>query len=98
MSVVAQAEWKGIVIAESDDVEEVEGNVYFPMASVKAEHLTASSTHTTCSWKGVADYFNVVVGDDVNKDAAWTYPRTLPAAKHVEGRIAFWRGITVSRG
>lgn len=90
-----RAIWKGEVIAESDDTEVVEGNHYFPAASVNAERLTESETRTTCPWKGVASYFNVVVGDDINADAAWHYPEASEAAKRIEGRIAFWRGVEV---
>ena len=75
--------------------EVVEGNHYFPAASVKRDKLTESATHTTCPWKGVASYFNVVVGEDINIDAAWYYPEAKEAAKHIEGRIAFWRGVEV---
>lgn len=91
-----RAIWNGEVVAESDETEIVEGNHYFPADSVNNEYLTASSTHTTCPWKGVASYFNVVVGEDVNVDAAWYYPEAKEAAQAIEGRIAFWRGVDVT--
>ncbi|MCG5051723.1 MAG: DUF427 domain-containing protein [Myxococcales bacterium] len=94
---MAKAEWKGVTLAESNDVELVEGNVYFPMSAVNPAHLRPSSTHTRCPWKGEASYFHVVVGDEVNHDAAWTYPQPLPAARHVGGCVAFWRGVLVTR-
>ena len=85
------------MIAESDQFEVVEGNVYFPPESVKAELLRPSDTHTECYWKGTASYYDVVVGEQVNRDAAWYYPETLDAAKNVEGYVAFWRGVSVER-
>jgi nucleotidyltransferase-like protein len=39
----------------------VEGNHYFPAESLHKELLRDSSTHTTCAWKGVASYYDVVV-------------------------------------
>lgn len=90
-----KARWNGAVLAESDDTVVVEGNHYFPEASLRREHFRPSVTHTTCPWKGVASYYDVVVGDAVNADAAWTYPSPKPAAKEIEGRVAFWRGVTV---
>lgn len=90
-----QASWNGVVIAESDDVVMVEGNAYFPPESVRREHLRESATHTVCGWKGTASYYDVVVGDAVNRDAAWYYPTPHDAAAHVRGRIAFWRGVSV---
>lgn len=90
-----RAEWNGVVLAESDDIVEVEGNAYFPAASLKKEHFRPSQTHTVCGWKGTASYYDVVVGEAVNPDAAWYYPSTKEAAKHVEGRVAFWKGVVV---
>jgi uncharacterized protein (DUF427 family) len=90
-----KAIWKDTVIAESDDTVVVEGNHYFPIGAVKPELLRPSSTHTTCGWKGVASYYDLVVGDAVNKDAAWYYPEPLDAAKEITGRVAFWKGVVV---
>jgi uncharacterized protein (DUF427 family) len=90
-----RAIWKGQVIAESTECEIVENNRYFPPASVRSEFLKRSDTHTVCGWKGTASYYDVVVNGEFNKDAAWYYPETKPAAKQIEGYVAFWRGITV---
>jgi uncharacterized protein (DUF427 family) len=90
-----KAIWKDTVIAESDDTVVVEGNHYFPASSVKPGLLRPSDHHTTCPWKGVASYHDVVVGGEVNKDAAWYYPAPKEKAESVRDRIAFWRGIVV---
>ena len=50
---------------------------------MQREHLRESATHTTCPWKGVASYYDVVVGDEVNKDAAWYYPEPKDAATDI---------------
>lgn len=68
---------------------------YFPAAAVNAQHLRPSETQTVCSWKGTASYYDVVVEGQVNKDAAWYYPETKPAAANIRGFVAFWRGVTV---
>ncbi len=90
-----QAVWNGAIIAESADTLVVEGNHYFPIADVRGENLRPSASHTTCHWKGVASYYDVVVGDQVNADAAWYYPDPSPAAVRVKGRVAFWHGVRV---
>ena len=90
-----KATWKGEVIAESDDTVVVEGNHYFPAESINKEHFRESETHTVCGWKGTASYYDVVVGGDVNKDAAWFYPEPKDAAKEIKDRVAFWRGVKV---
>ncbi|MCU0869956.1 MAG: DUF427 domain-containing protein [Burkholderiales bacterium] len=91
-----KAVWNDVVIAESDDTVVVEGNHYFPASAVKPGHLRDSATHTVCGWKGTASYHDVVVGDAVNRDAAWYYPTPKDAAKQIAGRIAFWKGVKVT--
>ena len=90
-----KATWKGEVLAESDETVVVEGNHYFPAASIKRERFRESETHTVCPWKGTASYYDVVVGGEVNKDAAWFYPEPKDAAKEIKDRVAFWRGVKV---
>jgi uncharacterized protein (DUF427 family) len=92
---MAKAIWNNTVIAESERCEIVEGNHYFPPDAVKREYLHPSDKHTNCGWKGVASYYDVVVNGESNKDAAWYYPETKPAADNVKGYIAFWRGVRV---
>jgi uncharacterized protein (DUF427 family) len=94
---MAKAMWKGTVLAESDRYELVEGNVYFPAEAVRSEQFRPSSTHTTCPWKGVASYYDVVVDGEVNKDAAWYYPEPKDAARNIRGHVAFWKGVQVER-
>jgi uncharacterized protein (DUF427 family) len=94
---MAQAIWEGVVLAESDRYEVVEGNVYFPPEALKMEYFRPSDTRTTCSWKGVASYYTVTVNGKENPDAAWYYPEPKPAASHIKGYVAFWRGVQVIR-
>jgi uncharacterized protein (DUF427 family) len=95
-SMMAQATWNGKVLAESDHCETVEGNLYFPPDALNKTYFVESDTHTTCPWKGVASYYNVVVEGEVNRDAAWYYPQAKEAAKNIEGYVAFWRGVQVT--
>ncbi len=92
-----KAIWNGQVIAESDDTINIEGNHYFPADAVRKEFLKPSETHTTCSWKGVASYHTLEVDGKENKDAAWYYPDARSMAKNIEGRVAFWKGVEVSK-
>lgn len=103
MPVVRQARWRGTVIAEAteDELLTIEGNWYFPPASLKREYFRESGTHTTCWWKGEASYYNVEVDGETNTDAAWYYPvLKAGAAERIHsdftGYVAFWRGVTVS--
>ncbi len=90
-----RATWNDTVLAESANTVVVEGNQYFPLADVRQEYVRSSDSHTICHWKGVASYYDVVVGDKVNRDAAWYYPNPSPAAERIAGRVAFWHGVEV---
>lgn len=89
------ASWNGREIARSDDTVVVEGNHYFPRASVSAEVLQPSATTTVCPWKGTAHYHTLAVDGAQNPDAAWYYPEPKDAAHAIRDRIAFWKGVTV---
>lgn len=92
---MVKAIWNGHLIAESDDTVIVEGNHYFPPESVAREYLRESAATTECGWKGTARYYDVVVGERTNPQAAWYYPAPLEAAQQIAGRIAFWKGVEV---
>ncbi len=89
------ARWKGTLIAESDQTIVVEGNHYFPVSAVRQEHLRPSSHTSVCPWKGTASYYDVVVDGAENANAAWYYPSAKEKAKHIEGYVAFWKGVEV---
>ncbi len=90
-----KALWNGQVIAESDDIVEVEGNAYFPLNSLNKQFATESKKTSTCPWKGVASYYNLVVDGQTNTDAAWYYPNPKSGAEQVADRVAFWRGVEI---
>jgi uncharacterized protein (DUF427 family) len=91
------ATWNGKVLAQSDGCIEVEGNKYFPPTSLSKEFFTESEHHTTCPWKGKANYYDIVVDGKTNKNAAWYYKDPLPEAKilGISNYVAFWRGVVV---
>ena len=91
-----KAIWNGQVLAESDDIVVVENNHYFPAAALHREFFRESDKRTRCPWKGEAHYYSVVVDDRENRDAAWYYPSASDAAKNIEGRVAFWKGVSVA--
>lgn len=93
---MVKASWNGAVIAESDDTVVVEGNHYFPRASVWSKYLVHSDTKSHCPWKGDASYHSLVVDGETNDDAAWYYPEPKDAAAEIKGRVAFWKGVDVS--
>ncbi len=92
---MAKATWNGAVLAESDDVVTVEGNLYFPSGSIERGLFSESDHTSVCPWKGTARYYHVTVDGKTNENAAWYYPEAKAAAKNIEGRVAFWKGVAV---
>ena len=92
---MAQAIWNETVLAQSNDTIIIDGNHYFPPESVNKQYLQESNTHSTCPWKGTANYYDIEVNGKTNRDAAWFYPNAKEKAKHFEGYVAFWRGVKI---
>ena len=85
----AQAVVDGTVIASTTEWEFVEGNVYFPPASIKKEYFTTTDHHTHCPWKGDASYYTIEVNGKTLDNAAWYYPQTKEKAAHIKDYVAF---------
>lgn len=90
-----KATWNKAVLAESDHTEIVEGNHYFPPESLERKYFLECDAQTVCGWKGTASYFDVVVGSQLNEQAAWHYPDPKPNAANIKGYVAFWKGVEV---
>ncbi len=91
------ATWNGKEIARSHDTVVVENNHYFPEKDVHMEFLLPTELVTTCPWKGKANYYDVMVDDDINSNAAWTYKDPKDAAKEIKNHIAFYKGVKVHK-
>lgn len=63
---------------------------YLPPEDVREGCLRPSARTSLCEWKGVARYLDVVVGERVERDAAWYYPEPLPPYREMAGHVAFY--------
>lgn len=93
----------GTIIAEADqsDLVRIEGNWYFPPASVAPGVLVESSRQYMCPWKGAAQYFSVQTDEALHEDYAWSYPTPYPSAfdrvgTDFSGYVAFDPRVEVS--
>jgi len=89
----ATATIQGRKIAETDEYEIVEGNVYFPPSSVNTELLSKTKLTTHCPWKGEASYYSINLDKTEFKNAAWYYPEPSDKAKNIKGYVAFYKNI-----
>lgn len=90
-----KAIWNDELIAESDETVLVEGNHYFPLASVNDAFLKPGDKTTACPWKGTANYYTLSVNGVENPDAVWYYANPKEAAREIAGRVAFWKGVQI---
>ena len=87
-----QAIFNGTVLTESDDIVMMDGNPYFPRASMATDFFRKSNHTSVCGWKGTARYWDVVVGDQAISNAVWAYDTPKPDADSIRERFAFYRG------
>jgi uncharacterized protein (DUF427 family) len=92
-----KAVWNNVTIAEAAaaDVQNFDGNHYFPPSALHQEYFKPSKNHTVCPWKGTASYYVVEVDGKSNPDAAWYYPAPKEAAAVIKNYVAFWKGVQV---
>ena len=87
-----QATFNGTLPVGSVDMVMVDGNPYFPRASMKSDLLQESGFANVCSWKGRTRYWHVVVGDQVISNVVWAYKTPKFDAEAIRKRFAFERG------
>ena len=92
---MVKALFNGTVVAETEDYEVVEGNIYFPSESIKREYFSDSGLHTNWPWKGLARYYSVKVDGQEARDVAWYYPTPSDAAANIKGHVAFYPLVTI---
>jgi uncharacterized protein (DUF427 family) len=92
---MAKVVWNAVVPAQRDACVVLWGNRHWPAEPVQPQLLRPSDHHTVCPWKGQASYYDVLVDKRVNPNAAWYYPAPTDAARRIQGRIHFWKGVRV---
>jgi len=90
-----KALWKGVLLADSERTERIEGNDYFPAEDVSMDYFTMTGRRTHCPWKGEASYYSIEIAGEVLEHAAWTYLTPSEKAANIKGHIAFDRRISV---
>jgi uncharacterized protein (DUF427 family) len=94
---MAKAVWNGVILAESDHTEMIEGNHYFPPESISREYFRDSGRHTTCPWKGIASYYDIVANGQIAPNAAWYYPDPKQAAAGIRDHVAFYGIVKIEK-
>jgi adenylate cyclase len=85
----------GETIADSNDVlvlqeTRLPDTYYFPRADVRMDLLEETGHHTHCPFKGNANYWSIVVGDERSENAAWAYESAYEESAALKDHIAFY--------
>jgi len=83
------------VLADSDAAQilhetRLPSCVYLPRADVDMSRLRRNNHKTFCPFKGTATHWDLVLGDRVIPNAAWSYDKPLTEAKAIAGDLAFY--------
>jgi uncharacterized protein (DUF427 family) len=77
---------RAVVLAETG----LPARYYLPREDVRTELLHSTSTHTTCPFKGEADYWSAEVAGEVHEDIVWSYAAPIPEAEGIAGLMCFY--------
>lgn len=85
----------GEVLAESQGVIEVDEDdhpprFYVPRQDVDMNKLSPSNKHSSCPFKGRANYFNLNLGVKELQDVAWSYEDPFDEHRDLKEYIAFY--------
>jgi acyl-CoA thioesterase-2 len=88
--------WAGdLLLAESDRCLLLEESkhvdrLYFPKSDVHFDLLEETDHHTTCPFKGRADYWSVIAGDVRHENVLWGYSTPFPEVAAIQGYVCFY--------
>lgn len=85
----------GAVVADSERALRVletshPPTYYLPIHDVDPQCLRPNEGSSFCEWKGVASYYDVVVGERQALQGAWTYRRPHRQYFPLRGHVAFY--------
>lgn len=63
---------------------------YLPLTDIRMDLLRPSDTHTSCPYKGNADYWNIEVGGTEYPDLVWIYRTPTPESQKIAGLACFY--------
>ena len=83
--VIAESD-RALLLAESDHADQL----YFPHADIRWEALEPTDHHTTCPFKGQADYWSLTAGDEPMANVVWAYPDPFEEVVGIADHYGFY--------
>jgi uncharacterized protein (DUF427 family) len=63
---------------------------YVPRSDADMSVFERTARETTCPYKGVANYFSLHSGEDLDANAVWTYETPKPSVAAIKDHLAFY--------
>ena len=87
--------FNGVTIAETTSsfrvLETSHPPVYYlPPEAIAQEYVKKAPGQSFCEWKGIAQYYSVVVADKTLEKVAWYYPEPTEAFTEIKDYVAFY--------
>ena len=90
-----QATWNNTIIASTDTFKIVEGRYYFPPESVIMEYVHKNGEQHIGRWKGIADYYDIIVNDKTYKNGALVFTNPEKEVSDIQGYFSFLDDVDV---
>ena len=96
--------WRGHTIGDTRGALELAEAGYKPVAYIPREDvdmdfLERTDRVTTCPYKGEANYYSIVDGDDHDDNAVWTYEQPKADVGEIASFLAFYPNrVEIVRG
>eukprot|EP01100_Stratorugosa_tubuloviscum_P005614 TRINITY_DN24_c0_g1_i1.p1 TRINITY_DN24_c0_g1~~TRINITY_DN24_c0_g1_i1.p1 ORF type:complete len:183 (+),score=89.28 TRINITY_DN24_c0_g1_i1:44-550(+) len=65
---------------------------YIPREDIQMQYLVQLSKHTFCEFKGIANYFDLIVEQKIATSVAWSYPEVNNEFEIIKNFIGFYAG------
>lgn len=90
-------EHRGVIVADTRaSIRTLETShppsYYIPRDDIAPGVLRAAAGGSFCEWKGVATYWDVVIGEVVLPRIGWSYAKPSPAFASLRDHVAFYAG------
>jgi len=87
--------WRGRTIVDSFRALELKEHTYpkvfyVPRADADMSVFERTTRETTCPYKGVANYFSLKAGKNIDADAVWTYETPKAGVEAIKEHLAFY--------
>src|ERR671919_1711335 len=89
--------WHGdLLLAASDRAVRLQetkhvDRLYFPEEDVRWDLFQATDHHTTCPFKGQADYWSLTAVDPAEENVVWAYRTPFPEVAGIESYVCFYQ-------